>query len=262
VKQHSTHKACRETIPPKRQDAEREWLIREFAPVIRAIAHRLAYRLPPHLDVDDLISVGVMGLMDAMGRYDPTREAKFKTYAEFRIRGAMLDEIRSMDWVPRSVRERINAVQKTQADLVKRYGRPPTEEEMAAALNLSVEELSELLSLAQGAVMVNIDELGLQEADRRSILRMLVETQHPDPLASVITEDVRATLRKAIEELPEKERLVVALYYVEELTMKEIGRVLNVTESRVCQIHTKAMLYLKAKLQGPAGNISCPAGKF
>jgi RNA polymerase sigma factor for flagellar operon FliA len=253
VKQHSAHKACRETVSPKEQDINREWLVQEFAPVVRAIAHRLAYRLPPHLDVDDLISVGVMGLMDAMGRYDPTREAKFKTYAEFRIRGAMLDEIRSMDWVPRSVRDRVNAVQKAQADLAKRYGRTPTEEEMATALNLSVEELSEMFSLSQAAVMVNLDELGFQEADRPSALRTLMDMQHPDPLANVIVEDVRATLRKAIEELPEKERLVVALYYVEELTMKEIGRVLNVTESRICQIHTKAMLYLKAKLQKTQG---------
>ncbi len=231
------------------QDAEKERIIREFAPVIKAIAHRLAFRLPAHLDADDLISAGVIGLMDAMTKYDPGREAKFKTYAEFRIRGAMLDEIRSMDWIPRSTHERIGLLEKAHAELMKRYGRPPTDEELAEALNLSLAELSEYLTSAQGAVLLSLDDLGVQEADGHRILRMLVDTEHPDPLSQVVSGHIRERLAKAIEELPEKDRLVLTLYYVEELTMKEIGRILNVTESRVCQIHTKAILRLRAKLQ-------------
>lgn len=231
------------------QEAEQERVIHEFVPVIRAIAHRLAFRLPAHLDAEDLISAGVIGLMDAMTKYDPKREAKFKTYAEFRIRGAMLDEIRSMDWIPRSVHERIGLLQKTHTELMNRYGRPPTDEEVAAALNLSITELSGFLSRAQGAVLISLDDLGVQEEDGHHILRMLVDTEHPDPLSLVVSENVREQLAKAIEELPKKERLVLTLYYFEELTMKEIGRVLNVTESRVCQIHTKAILCLKSKLQ-------------
>lgn len=232
-----------------RLNAERERVIREFAPVIRAMAHRLAFRLPAHLDAEDLVSVGVIGLMDAMSKYDPTREAKFKTYAEFRIRGAMLDEIRSMDWIPRSVHERIGLLQKTHTDLLKRHGRPPTDEEVAAALNMSIEELDNFISRSQGAVLLSIQDLSAQEMDGHRVLRMLIDTQHPDPLSTVVADNVREVLGKAIEQLPEKERLVLTLYYYEELTMKEIGSVLKVTESRVCQIHAKAILHLKAKVQ-------------
>ena len=130
-------------------NAHREDLIKEFAHVIRAMAHRLAFRLPAYLDAEDLISVGTIGLMDAMEKYDPTREAKFKTYAEFRIRGAMLDEIRSMDWIPRSVHERIGLLQKTHITLLSRLGRPPSDEEVAAELKMPLEELDDFLSRAQ-----------------------------------------------------------------------------------------------------------------
>ena len=231
-------------------EADRERVIREFVPTIKAMAHRLAYRLPAHLDADDLVSVGIIGLMDALNKYDPTREAKFKTYAEFRIRGAMLDEMRSMDWIPRSVHDRLSQVEKAHAELLNRHGRPPTDDELATALNLPVEELSEFLSRAQGAVLVSLDDLGVEETNGRKILQMLVDTEHPDPLGSLITEKRRELVAHAIDQLPEKERLVLGLYYCEELTMKEIGRVLNVTESRVCQLHTKAILTLKSTLRG------------
>lgn len=230
-------------------DGDRERLIREFTPLIRTIAHRLAYRLPAYLDAEDLVSVGVIGLMDAMTKYDPTREANFKTYAEFRIRGAMLDEVRSMDWIPRSVHERISTLQKTQTKLMRQYGRPPTDEEMAEAMHLSVDELSDFITHSQGAVMLSLDDLGVQGQNGEKVLRMLVDTKHPDPLSTVLSENVRDYLAKAIDELPEKERLVLMLYYAEELTMKEIGNMLNITESRVCQIHSKTILRLKSKLQ-------------
>lgn len=236
-----------------RLNAERERVIREFAPVIRAMAHRLAFRLPAHLDAEDLVSVGVIGLMDAMNKYDPTREAKFKTYAEFRIRGAMLDEIRSMDWIPRSVHERIGLLQKTRQDLMKKHGRPPTDEEVAAALGMSIGELDDFISRSQGAVLLSIQDLNAQEVDGHRVLRMLIDTQHPDPLSTVVAENVRQVLGEAIEQLPEKEQMVLTLYYYEELTMKEIGSVLKVTESRVCQIHAKAILRLKTKLQSQLG---------
>lgn len=232
-----------------KQEAERERVIREFSSVVRAMAHRLAYRLPAHLDADDLISAGVIGLMDAMTKYDPSRETKFKTYAEFRIRGAMLDEIRSMDWIPRSVHERIGLLQRTHHELLKKFGRPPTDHEVAVALNMSLEELDEFLSRSQGAVVISLDDLGVREADSHRILTALVDTEHPDPLAQALSDNVREVLARAIGELPEKERTVLQLYYYEELTMKEIGAILNVTESRVCQIHTKAVVRLKSKLQ-------------
>ncbi len=234
---------------PEVLTGDREALIRMFAPVIRTMAYRLAFRLPAYLDVNDLISVGMIGLMDAMGKYDPNREAKFKTYAEFRIRGAMLDEIRSMDWIPRSVHERIGLLQKTQIELLNRLGRPPTDEEVAEALHMSVDQLDDFVSLAQGAVMISLEELGVHDPRGHRILGMLADSKHPDPLSMVVTDTVREQLAKAIDQLPDKMRLVLSLYYYEELTMKEIGSILTVTESRVCQIHTKAILRLKSKLQ-------------
>ncbi|ULA63136.1 MAG: RNA polymerase sigma factor FliA [Nitrospira sp.] len=228
--------------------AHREQLIKEFAHVIRAMAHRLAFRLPAYLDAEDLISVGTIGLMDAMEKYDPNREAKFKTYAEFRIRGAMLDEIRSMDWIPRSVHERIGLLQKTHITLLNRLGRPPLDEEVASELKMPLDELDDFISRARGAVMISIDDLGLQEPDGHKVVKMLADTHHPDPLSSLVNEREREAIGEAIQGLPEKERLVLTLYYYEELTMKEIGELLKVTESRVCQIHTKAILRLKAFL--------------
>lgn len=227
-------------------DTERERLIREFAPLVRTMAHRLAFRLPAYLDVEDLVSVGVIGLMDAMTKYDSRREANFKTYAEFRIRGAMLDEIRSLDWVPRSVHERISLLQRTEGALMRKQGRPPTDDELASALGLSVGELGDFIANAQGAIVMSLDDLGVQDSDGEKIVRMLVDTQHPDPLSLVVSQRLRAALEQSIEGLPEKERMVLTLYYVEELTMKEIGAVLNITESRVCQIHAKTILRLKS----------------
>ncbi len=241
----------RELTAYPREESRREELIKEFAHVIRAMAHRLAFRLPAYLDAEDLISVGTIGLMDAMEKYDPGREAKFKTYAEFRIRGAMLDEIRSMDWVPRSVHERISLLQKTHTELLSRLGRPPTDDEVALELNMSRDELDDFLTRARGAVMISIDDLSLQEPDGHKIVKMLADTQNPDPLSMLVNERERERIGQAIQDLPEKERLVLTLYYYEELTMKEIGELLKVTESRVCQIHTKAILRLKAHLHQP-----------
>ncbi|MCP9454597.1 MAG: FliA/WhiG family RNA polymerase sigma factor [Nitrospira sp.] len=230
------------------KEGRREQLIKEFAHVVHAMAHRLAFRLPAYLDAEDLISVGMIGLMDAMEKYDPTREAKFKTYAEFRIRGAMLDEIRSMDWIPRSVHERITLLQRTHVELMHRLGRPPTDEEVATELKMSPEELDEFLTKAKGAVMVSIEDLNLQDVDGHKALAALADTQNPDPLALLVGEREREAVGKAIENLPPKERQVLTLYYFEELTMKEIGDLMKVTESRICQIHAKAILRLKAQL--------------
>ena len=239
----------RERKPFSAEEARREQLIKEFAHVIRAMAHRLAFRLPAYLDAEDLISVGTIGLMDAMDKYDPTREAKFKTYAEFRIRGAMLDEIRSMDWIPRSVHERISLLQRAHTMLMSRLGRPPRDEEVAAELKMSLEELDDFALRARGAVMISIDDLCLHEHDGHQVVKVLTDTHNPDPLSTLVNERERELIGGAIQLLPEKERLVLTLYYYEELTMKEIGDLLKVTESRVCQIHTKAILRLKAHLQ-------------
>ena len=230
-------------------DSHRESIIKEFAHIVKAMAHRLAYRLPAYMDAEDLVSVGIMGLMDAMDKYDPGREAKFKTYAEFRIRGAMLDEIRSMDWIPRSVHERVSLLQRTHTLLLNRLGRPPTDEEVAEEMKMSPAELDDFLVRSRGAILVSLDDINQHEPDGPKILNMLADTNHPDPLASILNDRERERVTDAIQQLPEKERLVLTLYYYEELTMKEIGKILKVTESRVCQIHTKAVLHLKGKLE-------------
>ena len=230
-------------------DTQRELIIKEFAHVVKAMAYRLAYRLPAYMDAEDLVSVGIIGLMDAMDKYDPNREAKFKTYAEFRIRGAMLDEIRSMDWIPRSVHERVSLLQRTHTKLLNRLGRPPTDEEVAGEMKLSPAELDDFLVRSQGAVLLSLDDFSLHEPDGPKILDMLADRQHPDPLAMILNDRERSRVTDAIQQLQEKERLVLTLYYYEELTMKEIGRILKVTESRVCQIHTQAVLHLKGTLE-------------
>ncbi|MEP6934346.1 MAG: FliA/WhiG family RNA polymerase sigma factor [Nitrospirota bacterium] len=229
-------------------DSHRELIIKEFAHIVKAMAYRLAYRLPAYMDAEDLVSVGIIGLMDAMDKYDPGREAKFKTYAEFRIRGAMLDEIRSMDWIPRSVHERVTLLQRTRTHLLNRLGRPPTDQEIAAEMKLSPAELDDFLVRSQGAVLVSLDDINIHEPDGLKILDVLADTQHPDPLEIILNDRERERVADAIQQLSEKERLVLTMYYFEELTMKEIGRILKVTESRVCQIHTKAVLHLKGRL--------------
>jgi len=227
-----------------------ERLIAEFAPKIRIMANRLASRLPPHLDVDDIINVGVIGLMDAMTKYDPERETLFKTYAEFRIRGAMLDEIRAMDWVPRSIREKAAKLRSTYQELEQRHGRPASEEEVAAALGVELEGLHKILQQVSHTAVLSLDDLGV-DADREvNILECIAHEGTADPLSNLIQQDMWDLLGEAIEQLPEKERMVITLYYYEELTMREIGGVLGITESRVSQLHSQAILRVKGKIAG------------
>jgi RNA polymerase sigma factor for flagellar operon FliA len=235
---------------PYARPVEWERVIAEFVPIIRYLAERLAFRLPPCLNTEDLVQVGVIGLMDAMEKYDPARETKFKTYAELRIRGAMLDEIRSLAWVPRSVREKIGLLNKTTEALAKRFGRAPSEEEMAEALGMKVEQFGAFLSEARSTALLSLDDLGVQGEEDRDLLESVADPHAIDPLSSLLSKDMRARLLAAIDGLPERERLVVSLYYADELTMKEIGQVLKITESRVCQLHTQAIVRLKGKLAG------------
>lgn len=227
---------------------ERENLIQEFSPVIKYMAMRLAMRVSSGLNVEDLMSAGMVGLLDAMTKFDPSREIKFRTYAEFRIRGAMLDEIRAMDWVPRSLRERIGKIQHAANEWTKRKGRPPSEAELAEALGMEPQEVDETLLQAKGSVVLSLDDLGNNDEESHPILDALADRDQMTPLESLVSEDARRALVEAIERLPERQRLVLTLYYFEELTMKEIGVVLSVTESRICQLHAQAMVRLKALL--------------
>ncbi len=223
-------------------------LLEEFAPMIRMIAQRLVFRLPSSLDVEDLIHSGVIGLMNALERYDPKINTRFKTYAEFRIRGAMLDEIRTLDWVPRSVHDKTKKLRKTSDDFIKKKGRPPTEEELIEALDMDQETFDEFLYQARGATLLSLDDLGIKDGVEWRLIEAMADPNGEDPLLSLLSSHDKDRLIQAIEGLSKKEQLVVSLYYDEELTMKEIGVVLSVSESRVCQLHTKAIMKLKGIL--------------
>lgn len=223
-------------------------LLEDFAPMIRMIAQRLVFRLPSSLDLDDLFHSGVLGLMNALERYDPKINTRFKTYAEFRIRGAMLDEIRTLDWVPRSVHDKTKKLRKTSDDFIKKMGRPPNEEELIAALDMDQETFDQFLYQARGATLLSLDDLGIKDGIEWRLIEAMVDPNSEDPLLSLLSGDDKDRLIRAIEGLNKKEQLVVSLYYDEELTMKEIGTVLNVSESRVCQLHTKAIMKLKGVL--------------
>jgi len=229
----------------------RDQLIMDYAPLIRFVAQRIAARLPSNIDVDDLISAGVIGLMDAIEKYDPSRDNKFKTYAEFRIRGAILDELRSQDWVPRSVRDKAKKIDRTHAELEQRYGRAVSDNEVSDALGMHLEEYYDMVAKVKAVTLMSIDELtGPSQHDRKSLLECLENIGSKNPFTQLKSKGVRELLMKSIEDLPEKQKLVLSLYYYEDLNLKEIGRILDVTESRVSQLHTQAVMKLRAKLKG------------
>ena len=229
----------------------REAVIKQYSPMIKYVANRIAMRLPPHIEVDDLISVGVLGLMDAISKYDSSRGAKFKTYAEFRVRGAILDELRSMDWVPRSVRQKASNVDKVVQKLQAELKRPPEDEEVAKAMDLSLDQFYDTLNETKSIPVFSLEDLGIakETGEQQSLLVCLAGKADADPQTQIRLVELKEIIAKAIDTLPEKERLMVSLYYYEELTMKEIGAVLNITESRVSQIHSKAVYHLRTKLK-------------
>ena len=232
------------------QPAESDALIQEYAPLVKYIAQRLACRLPASICLDDLISTGVLGLMDAIAKYDPTRGTTFKTYAEWRIRGAMLDALREMDWVPRSVRLKEHALTQAYAALERQHGRPADDEDVAALLGLERDAFHDWLTDVRGVSLLSLDmPLDLvPDGNTGTTLARLVDDA-PSPLQIAETEDLKRHLAAAIDQLPEREKVVLSLYYYEELTMQEIGEVLEVTLSRISQIRTKAILHLRAALQ-------------
>ena len=229
----------------------REEVIKRYSPMIKYVANRIAMRLPPHIEVDDLISVGVLGLMDAISKYDSSRGAKFKTYAEFRVRGAILDELRSMDWVPRSIRQKASNVDKVVQKLQAKLRRPPEDEEVAKEMDLSLDQFYDTLNETRSIPVFSLEDLGIakETGEQQSLLDCLAGKADADPQTQIRLVELKEIIAKAIDTLPEKERLMVSLYYYEELTMKEIGAVLNITESRVSQIHSKAVYHLRTKLK-------------
>jgi RNA polymerase sigma factor for flagellar operon FliA len=237
---------CLEVDVTARQDSQQvEALIEAYAPLVKYLAQRLAWRLPASIGVEDLIGAGVLGLLDAIQKYDPQRPNRFKTYAECRIRGAMLDYVRECDWVPRSVREKAQTLTQAYAALERQQGHPATDEDVAAWLGLDLDTLHHWLTDVRGVSVVSLDK------------PLAKEVPGPDEWAE--REELKAHLAAAIDALPQQEKVVLSLYYFEELTMREIGQVLEVTESRIAQIHTITMLHLRATLQNLTHDADAPA---
>jgi RNA polymerase sigma factor for flagellar operon FliA len=227
----------------------REEVLKRHLPLVRRVVQRLATRKPPHIEIDDLVSWGIVGLLDAMTKYDPRKEASFPTYAQFRIRGAILDHLRSLDWVPRSVRQKASLIEKVSHQLEGTLGRPPSEEEIAERLGVSLDDYLELLARVGEMSIFSLEDLGFGTGEERFNLEQRLEAGEIDPLGALLTQERVGLVAEAIARLPEREKTVVTLYYHEELTMKEVGAVLGLTESRVSQLHSQAMLRLKGTLR-------------
>ena len=236
-----------------RDQAIRDRLILTYAPLVKYVAGRLGSGLPAHVDEGDLVSYGLLGLIGAIERFDPDREIKFETYAIARIKGAIIDELRALDWVPRSVRSRARDIERAIGELERKLHRAPTDEEISEKLGISTDELDESLSEIGRSSIAALDELWTISStggDQVALIDTIEDTQGPEPQTELAQTELKEALGEAIARLPEREKLVVTLYYYEELTLREIGEVLGVTESRVSQLHTKAILRLKARLAG------------
>ncbi len=224
----------------------REEVICENASLVRYIAERIAIRLPPHISKEELISAGTMGLFDALKDYDGSKGTRFKTYASYRIRGAILDELRRLDWVPRSIRRDIKRIETAVTDGWNAYGREPSDEEVAEQMGIDVEDYYKLLQKTHGVNLLSLDDKKPEGAN--GMIGNLVSPK-PTPFDSLQKKELKHILAKALKKLSQKEQLVMSLYYYDELTLKEIAEVLGLTESRISQIHTKAIISLRAKLR-------------
>jgi RNA polymerase sigma factor for flagellar operon FliA len=231
----------------------RERLVLAYSPLVKYVAGRMSSGLPAHVEEADLISYGLLGLISAIERFEPAREIRFETFAITRIKGSIIDELRSLDWVPRSVRAKAREIERANAKLEHQLHRAPTDQEMADALGTTLDDFQESLVRISNSSVVALDELWTvsdASGDQVSLLDTIQDPGAVDPAQEMDITDMKDRLADAIARLPEREKLVVALYYYENLTLREIGEVLGVTESRVSQLHTKAVLRLKSRLQG------------
>jgi RNA polymerase sigma factor FliA len=236
----------RKTSDPK----IREQFVKQYAPLVKYVAGKVMAGMPQNIEFEDLVSYGTFGLLDAIEKFDTTRDIKFKTYAITRIRGAIYDELRSMDWVPRSIRQKAKEIESAIVKLETKFGRAPQEDEIAKEMGIDTDEFHQTLMKLSATSLVSINEPVFlnDDSDKVSIIETIESPDSLKPDQIIEKEEVKGIIVKAIEDLPEKEKKVLILYYYEDLTLKEIGEVLNVTESRVSQLHTKAIFRLRAKL--------------
>ncbi len=230
-------------------DEEKEKIIKEFLPFIKYTAHRLSWGLPPQLTVDDLISVGIMGLLDALQRFTEGR-VKLNTFVQFRIKGAMLDELRANNWIPKSMSKKISSVRNAHQALEKEFGRLPDDREITEYLGISSDEYFKILQVASTQVTLRFEDFSerMHSEDNLDMMECISDPDAMTPLDILEENNKKEVLAGIIEELPEKEKLILSLYYWEEMTMKEIAKVLNLTEGRVCQLHSQALIRLKSKM--------------
>ncbi len=246
------HSRGETAISASESQKSRDELIEEYAPLVKYIAERLSARLPASIDVEDLISTGVLGLIDAIDKFVPDRGVKFKTYAEFRIRGAMLDYLRRQDWAPRSMRRKERELAQVFRQLEQKLKRPATHEEAAEAMGLTMEEFNNLLYKARGLSLLSLNRPSGEvddDEEARELGEYIPDDPDKNPFELLKKQEVRELLARKIDELPEKEAMVIKLYYFNELTMKEVGKILGVTESRVSQLHSAAILRLRGLLE-------------
>ena len=227
--------------------ADKNSLLTEHMPLVKRLAHQMKAKLPPSVEVDDLVQAGMMGLLDAINRYEENHGAQFETYAVLRIRGAMLDELRSSDWMPRSTRANMRKVEQAMATLQQQLGRPPSESEVAKSLKLSLADYQDLLGDSGGHQLVYYEDFHDEDGSEGFLDRYAVDDD--DPLKSLLDTDFRQTVIDAIDALPPREKMLMGLYYEEELNLKEIGAVMGVSESRVSQLHTQAVARLRTYLR-------------
>ena len=228
----------------------RDAFIKQYAPLVKYVAGKVAVGMPHNVEFDDLVGFGVFGLLDAIKKFDPDKHVKFKTYAVTRIRGAIFDELRAIDWVPRSVRQKTREIDEAVHHLESSLGRAASDQEIAGELGISVKEFQKSLLKISGTSILSLNDVWYtgEDNDKVSIVDSIESPQSLNPDIIVEKEEIKRVIAQAIHELPEKEKKVLVLYYYEDLTLKEIGKVLEVTESRISQLHTKAIMRLRAKL--------------
>jgi RNA polymerase sigma factor for flagellar operon FliA len=230
--------------------ADKNQLLTDHMPLVKRLAHHMKAKLPPSVEVDDLVQAGMIGLLDAISRYEETHGAQFETYAVLRIRGAMLDELRNSDWLPRSMRQNMRKIEAAMSSLQQKLGHPPTESEVAKLLKLSLSEYQDMLGDGGGHQLVYYEDFHDNEGNDSFLDRYAVDDA--DPLRSLLEGDFRQAVIDAIDALPPREKILMGLYYEEEMNLKEIGAVMGVSESRVSQLHTQAVARLRAALREQA----------